>query len=144
MSDIKDIFSLTNLIKEPTCFKSKNSTLHDMILTNRPRSFIKSQNFETGLSDCHKLPPKIIKYRDQKNFDQKKFFHDLDSKLLQGDLYGNCNESYEKLSEIFVDILNHHAPLKEKQIRGNHAPFTNKELRKTIMEKSKTRNKYLK
>ena len=65
-----------------------------MILTNRPRSFIKSQNFETGLSDCHKLPLKIIKYRDQKNFNQKKFFHDLDSKLLQGDIYRNCNESY--------------------------------------------------
>ena len=25
------------------------------MLTNRPRSFLKSQNFEIGLSDCHKL-----------------------------------------------------------------------------------------
>ena len=122
LSDIKDIFSLTNLIKEPTCFKSQNSTLLDLILTNRPRSFMKSQNFKTGLSVCHKLvcsilkasfkqlPPK--KYRDQKHFDQKKFLHNLDSKLLQGDLYRNWDEPYEKLSEIFVDILNHHAPLK--------------------------------
>ena len=71
----------------------------------------------------------------------------MDTKLLQGDLYKNCDELYEKLSEIFVDILNYHAPLKEKQIRGNHAPyhaFMNKELSKAIMEKSKTRNKYLK
>ena len=147
---------LTNLIKAPTCFKSKNSTLLDLILTNRPRSFMKSQNFKIGLIDCHKLicsilrasfkklPPKIIKYRDQKHFDQKKFPHDLDSKLLQGDLYRNCGEGYGKLSEIFVDILNHHAPLKEKQIRGNHALFMAKELSKAIMEKSKTRNKYLK
>ena len=117
---------------------------------------MQSHNFETGLSDCHKLvcsilrasfkklPPKIIKYRDQKHFDQKKFLHDLDSKLLQGDLYRNCDDPYDKLSEIFVDILNHHAPLKEKQIRGNHAPFMTKELSKAIMEKSKSRNKYLK
>ena len=60
---------------------------------------MKSQNFETGLSDCHKLvcsilrPSfkrlllKIIKYRDHKQFDQRKFLHDFDSKLLQGDLY---------------------------------------------------------
>ena len=89
-----------------------------------------------------KVPLKIIKCRDQKHFDQKKFLRNLDSKLLQGDLYRNCSEPYEKLSEIFVDILNHHAPLKEKQIRGNHAPFMNKELSKAIMEKSKTRNKY--
>ena len=38
---------------------------------------------------------------------------------------------------MFVDILNYHASLKEKQIRGNHAPFMNKELSKTIMKKSK-------
>ena len=117
---------------------------------------MKSQNFEPGLSDCHKLVPsilrasfknlphKIIKYRDQKRFDQKKFLHDLDSKLPQGDLYRNCDEPYEKLPEIFADILNHHTPLKEKQIRGNHAPFINKELSKAIMEKSKTKNKHLK
>ena len=88
---MKDIFGLTNLIKEPTCFKSQNSTRLDLILTNRPRNFMKSQNFETGLSDCHKLvcsilrasskklPPKIIKYRDQRHFDQEKFLDDLDS-----------------------------------------------------------------
>ena len=82
LSDIKDIFCLTNLIKKPTCFKSQNSTLFDLILTNRPKMFMKFQNFETDLSDCdklvcsilrasfNKLPPKIIKYRDQKHFVQ--------------------------------------------------------------------------
>ena len=86
LSDMKDIFDLTKFIKEPTCFKSQNSTLLDLILTNRPRSFLKSQNFKTGLSDCHKLVcsilrasfkkllPKIIKYRDQKRFIKKKSF----------------------------------------------------------------------
>ena len=85
LPNIKDIFGLTNLIKEPTCFKSQNSTLLDLILTNRPRSFMQSQNFETELSDCHKLAciilrasfqkllPKIIKYRDQIDF-KKSFF----------------------------------------------------------------------
>ena len=83
---MKDIFDLTKFIKEPTCFKSQNSTLLDLILTNRPRSFLKSQNFKTGLSDYHKLVcsilrasfkkllPKIIKYRDQKRFIKKKSF----------------------------------------------------------------------
>ena len=50
----------------------------------------------------------------------------------------------EIFSEIFVDILNYQAPLKEKQIKGNHALFMAKELSEAIMEKSKTRNKYLK
>ena len=156
LPDMKDAFSLTNLIKEPTCFKSQNGTFLVLILTNRPSSFMKSLSFETGLSDCHKLvcsilrasfkklPPKIVKYRDHKHFYQEKFLHDLDSKLLQGDLFRNCEEPYEKLSEIFIDILNFHAPLKQKQVRGNQAPFMTKELRKAIMVKSKARNRYLK
>ena len=63
---------------------------------------------------------------------------------MQGQLYKSCDEPYKKLSEIFNDILNYYAPLKEKQARGNHAPFMTKELSKAIMEKSKARNKYLK
>ena len=132
---MKYVFSLKNLIKEPTCFKSQNSTLLDLILTDRHRSFIKSQNLETGVSDViksfivlevffdlfKKLLLKIIKFRDQEQFDQKKFLQDLDCQILRGDLYRNCDEPYEKLSEIFTDILNHHTPLKQKQIKSNHA-----------------------
>ena len=31
------------------------------MLTNRPRSFLKSQNFEIGVSDCHKLVVSILR-----------------------------------------------------------------------------------
>ena len=55
LSDMINIFNLTSLIKEPTCFKLQNSTLLHLMLTNTPRSFMKSQNFETGLS----LPSKV-------------------------------------------------------------------------------------
>ena len=68
------------------------------------------------------------------------FLHDLDSK----DRHRNCNDPYKKFSETFTGFLNHHNPLKEKQIRDNHTPFLTKELSKAIMEKSKTINKYLK
>ena len=126
------------------------------MLTNRPRSFLKSQNFEIGLSDCHKLvvsilrasyfkklPRKIITYRDQKRFNHDHFLRDLDSRLLQEELYRNCEEPYKKLTEIFNDILNHHGPLKQKQVRGNYTPFLTKDLSKAMMNKSKAKNKYL-
>ena len=155
LSDIKNVFNLTNLVKKPTCFKSQDGTLIDLMLTNRPRSFLKSRNFEIGLSDCHKLvvsilrvsfkklPRKIITYRDQKRFNQDHFLRDMDSGLPEGELYRNCDEPYKKLSEIFNDILNHHAPLKQKQVRGNHAPFMTKDLSKATMNMSKAKNKYL-
>ena len=125
MSDVKDVFNLINLVKKPTCFKSQVGTRIDLMLPYRPRSLLKSQNFEIGLSDCHKLvvdilresfkklPRKIIGYRDQKRFNQVHFLRDLDSILLQGELYKNCDEPYKKLTEIVNDILNHHAPLKK-------------------------------
>ena len=50
LSDAKEVFNLTNLIKKPICFKLQDGTLIDLMLTNRPRSYLKSQNFEIGLS----------------------------------------------------------------------------------------------
>ena len=38
-------------------------------------------------------------------------------------------------------VLNKHAPIKEKIVRGNEAPFMTKELSKTI-KRSKLKNRY--
>ena len=42
----------------------------------------------------------------------------------------------------FLKILDKHAPIK-KYLRGNHANFMTKEVRKAIMIRSKLRNKFL-
>ena len=47
------------------------------------------------------------------------------------------------MSEIFSEVLNYHAPLKQKSVRGNHAPFMTRELSKNIMAKSKVTNSYV-
>ena len=44
----------------------------------------------------------------------------------------------------FTNVANKHAPLKKKIIRGNDAPFMTKELRKAIMNRSRSKHKYLK
>ena len=38
--------------------------------------------------------------------------------------------------------LNKHAPMKEKLIRGNNAPFMNKKLSKAFMHRAKLKNTY--
>ena len=53
------------------------------------------------------------------------------------------DDPYLNLTEIFSSILDKHAPIKSKQIRGNRAPFMNKSLSKIIMQKSKVGNKYV-
>ena len=156
LSDLNDSFSLTNLVTDSTCFKSNKGSLIDLMLTNKPKSFYKSHSFVTGLSDYHKLvvsilrtsfqklPPKFVIYRNQKNFHESNFLRDLDSRLVQGELYKNCDDPYTKMFEIFSEVLNYHTPLKQKSVRGNHAPFMTRELSKAIMTKSKVKNSYVK
>ena len=43
-----------------------------------------------------------------------------------------------------MNLLNKHAPMREKYVRANNAPFMSKELSKAIMTRSIFRNKYLK
>ena len=72
-----------------------------------------------------RLPPKIIKHRKYKGFNENIFCHELDQTLLKGEIY-KSEDPYSKLTEIFQEILQKHALLKSKQVRGNHAPFMNK------------------
>ena len=50
----------------------------------------------------------------------------------------------EFFKNIFLKVLNKHAPIKTKYLRANHSPFVTRELSKTVMLKSKLQNQYLK
>ena len=75
---------------------------------------------------------------------KSKFLHDLDEELLKGAIYQNNKEMYSIFRRIFQNVLNKHAPLKQKEVWGSHAPFMTKDLSKAIINKSKTRDRYLK
>ena len=51
---------------------------------------------------------------------------------------------FSTLTETFRKVLDKHASLETKRVRGNQSPFMTKELSKVVMNKSKTRNKYIK
>ena len=46
-----DLYSLKNLVQEPTCYKSQTARCIDLVLTNRSRSVQQTSTVETGLSD---------------------------------------------------------------------------------------------
>ena len=54
------------------------------------------------------------------------------------------NENYRFITDTFIKIVERHAPLKKRLVRGNQAPFMNKELRKTIYTRSRLRNNFCK
>ena len=84
---------------------SNKASSIDIIFTNKPRSFRKTQRFVTGTSDFHKLvvtmlrakdykklPPKNILCRNVKRFEKTTFLQDLNIRLIQRELYNNCQE----------------------------------------------------
>ena len=54
------------------------------------------------------------------------------------------HEGYDTITNNFLKVVNKHAPLKKKTIRGNDAPFMNKEFRKAIYTRTRLKNKFLK
>ena len=108
-------FSLYNLIKKPTCYKSSEGSCIDLILTTQKRSFQFSNSYETGISDHHHLiytmfrlsfeksPPQTIHYRSFKNFSHETFRSDLSnalSKCTPGD--------FNSFNSIFESVLDAH------------------------------------
>ena len=94
-------------------------------------------SFQIAIS---KARPKFIKYRNYKNFDKNYFLNDLNNINVRFDKE-NPSQYYDSLITSFLEVVNRHAPLKKKSIRGNHASFVNKELRKAIYTRSRLRNK---
>ena len=123
---------LKNLIKGKTCFAGVQGTSIDIILTNKLRSFQNTISTETGLSDHHlmittflkshlvRLKPKKIIYRNYKTFNETNFLTDVKNANFVCDT-DNPNLNYENLVQVFNSIVNKHAPLKQKTLRGNEA-----------------------
>ena len=61
LNDFCDIYSLKNLVNEPTCYKNPdNPPCTDLFLTNRQRSFQCTTNIQTGISNFHKLVMTVV------------------------------------------------------------------------------------
>ena len=149
LTDFNHQYDSKNIVKDPTCFKNiNNPSTIDLIITNSPRSCWNTKSFVNGLSDFHALvvttinikyckpQPKEVTYRDYKSFDIKTFQRDLLTVFTSG-----CSD-YETFENMFLSTLNLHAPFKKKIIRGNHAPYMNRQLRKAMMKRNEFQTKY--
>ena len=114
-----DLSGLINFINVLTCYKVfDNPTSIDIIKTNLLSYFQHSTVFEISVSDFHvltitefktsfqKREPKIIKYRDYKNFDNNKFRSEI--------LKRNFNYTdLRTFKETVFNIFNKYAPIKK-------------------------------
>ena len=151
MDDFASLYNLKSLIKSPTCFKSDaNPPCIDLILTNRSSCFQNSSTIETGLSDFHHLvltvlktnfrkkPPRVTIYRKYKNYVSQNYLNDLNLSLAGVDLRRMPHDDFD---DLLMRVLDKHAPLKTKFIRGNDQPFMTTELRREHMKRTRLLNR---
>ena len=156
LSDWLDISGLTNVIKEPTCRKGLPSLL-DVLITNKPKRLQYSSSIDIGLSDFHNLVcagtkfhvskrkrTKIF-YRSYKKFDETMVLHALSvAPFHVSEIFDDVDDAYWMCSTLLQEIVNEHAPIKQKTIKGNHLPYMNGELRRAINVKRMLKRKFTK
>ena len=81
--------------------------------------------------------PRVKFYKDYKSFNFESFNNDLDGLLKAGN-----NMNYSTFQNIFLQVLNTHAPVKKKVQRFNNNRFMTKQLPKAIMRCSRLKNIY--
>ena len=91
------------------------------------------------LFNISKSKPREIHYRNYNRFDSLKFNVDLKNAFAHEKI-----KSCIQFDEVFMKVLNRHAPLKKKILRANHSSYMSKTLRKAIMRRSYLENKYFK
>ncbi len=146
---------LQNLVKENTCFTKNHASSIDIFLTNRPTLFQKTGVIGTGLSDYHglvvtffkiqipRLKGKRVTYRNYKYFNESDFLSDVRMTNFETD-NGTADDAYDHITKTFRALVDKHAHLKTKVLRGNTAPFMNRGLRKGIYTRSRLQKKFKK
>ena len=129
MKNFLELFDLTNLVNENTCFKSiANPSLIDLFITNSTKSFLHTSAITTGILDCHKMiitvlrlrfkkaKPREIIYRSYQHFNHNNFERGLMLSM------NSLDRSYGSFEESVINTLNKHAPLKKEIVRANEVP----------------------
>ena len=151
-----DTYSFKNLVKDPTCFtKTSTPSLIDVILTNSPSFLCNTINFSCGLSDCHNMVATTFKensvsnkrqkvnFRSYTNFQEADFIRDLyPAPFHVSTLFDDADDSYWAYETLLMDIVDEHAPRKQKYPKKDTPPFMNSELRRAIYKKKMLHNKY--
>ena len=124
-----------------TCFKGDCGLCIDILIANSKFSFMKTNSFETGLSDHHHMIYTILKTKIEK-FKPKqsiyRVFEERYSDEFKLNIFNSMSamRNYAAFKNKFISILDKHGPMKTKDLRGNQKAHFNKNLWKQIMIRS--------
>ena len=141
--NIYDLYGLTNIVTQPTCFKGDNPTVIDVTLASNPRRYIVDLNASFGLSDHHniigaatrrfapKQQPGKIFYRSYKHFNELDFTNDIEvAPFHVAYIFDDVDDTAWFHATLIKDVMDSHALIKTKIIKKESVPFMNSKLRK--------------
>ena len=91
---------------------------------------------------CKKQKPTIITYRSYKHFSNEVFMADVKNRISQVTSENNSLD-FDIFKAALNEAIQKHAPIKQRYVCANQAPFINKTINKAIMKRSRLKNKFL-
>ena len=152
LMDICESFKLTQVINEPTRISRSSSSLIDRELSVLDTGTVEMYNMtDHRLTYCifhaniFKPAPKMIKFRDFRDFDLELFKADvvhIDWHSLSSD--NDINRKFETFNSLLVDIFDIHAPLWCVWIKRPYRPSISDTIKEIIKLKDKAFKKFRK
>ncbi len=85
-----------------------------------------------------------VTYRSLKYFDENSFKQDVSHIPFQiCNIFNDVRDQYWAINWLFTEVLNEHAPLKERTIKEDQVPYMHSNLRKEMYEQNMLTNKHL-
>ena len=145
LTNIFDIYGLSQMISEPTRITSTSRTLIDLCITNSPEKIVNSGVVHLGISD-HSLVFMTTKIRYEpvgthrtiETRDYKKIVQ-LPCELIS--LEPNPTAMWDEWKTLFMEITDKHAPLKTKRISKKHSPWITYDLMRKIYKRNYLKTK---
>ena len=108
---------------QKTFFKGDCGSCIDLLIANSKFSFMKTNSFETGLSDHHQVIYTILKTKFEKFKPKKSIYRVVKERYSKFKLNifdsMSAMRTYAAFRNKFISILDKHGPMKTKDLRGN-------------------------
>ena len=150
ISNLYDLFSLKQIINEPTRVTLTTSTLIDHISTSCIDNILESGVHKVSMSDHYMVfckrkinaglgGHKMVVTRNMKLFNESAFLADISS--IDWELVVNktddVNVMVEKWSSLFSAVIEKHAPTREMRVSDRNSPWINTEIKLLMKSRDK-------
>lgn len=156
-NNILDSYGLTQIIDQPTRISRTGVSLIDIFLTSDIETLLTTdvQDMHDVTDHCliiaefrymlEKIPPKMITYRDFKNFNYQHFLNTLES-IDFNEIFEiiNLNDKINFLTSKIINVFDLHAPLRTVRVTKPKAEWLTDPLKIMIRERQKLLSKFKK